>query len=636
MHHETRERKETGLSTTKYVFDVCVVGGGMAGLCAAIASARNGAKTVLIHDRPVLGGNASSEVRMWICGARGKNNKETGILEEIQLDNFRHNPALDYCLWDAALWAKASFEPNLTTLLNCSVNAGTMDGDKLRSVRAWQLTTQAWHEIEAKVFVDCSGDSILAPISGALVRTGRESCDEFDEDIQPAKPDAKTMGNTLLIQIRKTDQPQPFTAPDWAYRFESPDQFQHRLGDGLRTHNFWWIELGGLQDTIADAEVIRDDLMRTVYGVWDYLKNVAPEREKSRNWALAFVGSLPGKRENRRYVGDHVLTQNDLRDGGRFADTVAYGGWSMDDHHPAGMLYPDEPTIFHDAPSPYGIPYRCLYSKNVPNLMFAGRNISVTHAALSSTRVMATCAILGQAAGTAAGMCVRDNRVPRNLRSGLPLQRLQQRLQHDDCWLPGVDSILPEPAIVAQISGGGDGVSRLVDGHDRDSADASHAWVASPGDQVTFTWDQPQKLGGVRLVFDSNLNNDKRMPCAYPQKGDRCLVPGELVRGFTLETRDDAGDWQRAAVVSDNHQRLVRVPLDSDPPVTALRLTIDATWGRATARVFAVEPTNETLAPVRPPIEPMTWAQRLAQVSPEDLEPPANVENAIRSHGQVA
>lgn len=228
--------------------DVCVVGGGMAGLCAAIASARHGAKTVLVHDRPVLGGNASSEIRMWICGAHGKNLKETGLLEEIQLANCHRNPAGHYNIWDSVLWEAAAFEPHLTLLLNCSCTGCETDarGDRRRiaSIDCWQLTTQTWHTIGAKVFIDCSGDSILAPASGAAFRTGREARDEFGEDIQPAVADEKTMGNSLLIQIRKTDRVQPFVAPRWAYKFESPDDLPYRI-KGVQAHNFWWLELGG-------------------------------------------------------------------------------------------------------------------------------------------------------------------------------------------------------------------------------------------------------------------------------------------------------------------------------------------------------------------------------------------------------
>ncbi|MEO0966480.1 MAG: FAD-dependent oxidoreductase, partial [Planctomycetota bacterium] len=337
-------------------FDVCVVGGGLAGMCAAIASSRRGAKTVLVHDRPVLGGNSSSEVRMWVCGAHGANNQETGVLEEVQLENMHRNPTGNYSVWDSVLYEKCAFQPNLTLLLNCSVVDGEAEGpaDERRIVkaRAWQLTSQTWHHIGAKLFIDCSGDSILAPIAGAQTRWGREAREEFGEDIEPAEADRKTMGNTLLIQLRKTEQPQPFTPPAWAYRFDSPDDLSDRI-KGVQAQNFWWIELGGLQDTIADAEPIRDELYKAAWGVWDYIKNRAPEKQEAETWALDWLGALPGKRENRRYVGLHTMTQHDVRGDGTFDDIVAYGGWSMDDHHPAGLLYPGKPTLFHAAPSPY-------------------------------------------------------------------------------------------------------------------------------------------------------------------------------------------------------------------------------------------------------------------------------------------
>ncbi|MDX1683557.1 MAG: FAD-dependent oxidoreductase, partial [Phycisphaeraceae bacterium] len=335
---------ERGLYEQTHDVQVCVVGGGMAGLCAAVASARHGAKTLLMHDRPVLGGNASSEVRMWICGAHGDHNKETGLLEEIQLDNLRRNPSLRYSVWDSVLYEAAVREPNLTLRLNCSCVDGRAEGEspdrRLTQVRGWQLTTQTWHTVNAELFIDCSGDSILAPASGARVRWGREAADEFDEDIQPPTADGKTMGNSLLIQLRRLDHPVDYTPPASAYRFDGPEDLPHRVR-GVQATNFWWIEIGGLQDTIGDAETIRHELYRVAWGVWDYLKNRAPEREKAANWGIEWIGSLPGKRENRRYVGPFTMTQNDVRRGVGWADdVVAYGGWSMDDHHPAGIDYP--------------------------------------------------------------------------------------------------------------------------------------------------------------------------------------------------------------------------------------------------------------------------------------------------------
>ncbi len=599
-------------------FDVCIIGGGMSGMCAAIAAARHGAKTAIVHDRPVFGGNASSEIRMWICGAHGQNMKETGILEEIQLENAYRNPTGNYSVWDSALYGKIAFQPNLTHFMNCSCTdcetEGSADDARITSITCWQLTSQTWHTIGAKVFIDCSGDSILAEPSGALYREGREAASEFDEDIEPLNADDKTMGNSLLIQLRKTDEPHPFVAPGWAYKFESPADLPHRI-QGVKAHNFWWIELGGLQHTIRDAEAIRDELMKTVWGVWDYIKNVAPERDEAANWAIEWIGSLPGKRENLRYVGDHILTQNDVRDGSQFGDIIAYGGWSMDDHHPAGMLYPGKPTIFHPAPSPYGIPYRSLYSKNVGNLMFAGRNISVTHAALSSTRVMATCAIIGQAAGTGAALAVKHSTSPRGVH-GDYLKLLQQLLMEDDCYLPGLSREVDSLTRTAQC----DADAPLHNGIDRPVNDDANAWTGNVGDAVTLTWNSSVDIAAARIVFDSNLNHDKRMPCSYPRKADAKTMPQSLVRGYRIEAQDESGTWQTVFRDENNYQRLAVAPVNCR--AKAIRLVSESTWGDDAVRVFAFDALSTN--PARLPDSPRgkTWSQVVAQVDPVDLAPP--------------
>ena len=611
-------------------FDVCVVGGGMAGLCAAIASARHGAKTALVHDRPVLGGNASSEIRMWICGAHGPHNKETGLLEETQLENQYRNPAANYSVWDGVLWQMARFQPGLELFLNCAcTNAAMADAGRIESIRAWELTSQTWRTFHARQFIDCSGDSILAAVTGAEFRQGREARSEFDEDIQPPAADRKTMGNSLLIQVRRTDESQPFIAPRWAYKFETEADLPHRM-DGVNAHNFWWLEVGGLRDTIADAEAIRDELMRIGYGVWDYIKNRAPKRAQAEQWALEWIGSLPGKRENRRFVGDHILTQNDVRAGGNFPDLIAYGGWSMDDHHPAGLLYPGEPTIFHPAPSPYGIPYRCLYSRNIGNLLFAGRNISVTHAALSSTRVMGTTALLGQAAGTAAALCIRHGCAPRNLSTGERLGELQRTLMDDDCWLPGFRRAPSLLAVAGNLSAEGEGVERLLDGTDRDRPGHEHAWQGAPGHGIEYRWNQPVTLGGVRMVFDSNLQLHKRMPCTYPHRSaGSCAVPKSLVKSYRLEVSDLTGRWSTVHRETNNYQRLARVPLSLE--ASALRLIVEETWGESDARVFAFEPVTGfgQKLPFCP--EGPSFREIRAAANPADLAPPATADAGMEN-----
>ncbi len=616
------EQTLAGFENRRHEVDVCVVGGGMAGLIAAIASARGGARTLLVHDRPVLGGNASSEVRMWICGAHGRDNKEAGILEEIQLENCYRNPTQIYSIWDSVLYEKAAFCPNLTLLLNTTCNSGQMAAGRLESVTAWQLTSQMWHSIHAKLFIDCSGDSVLAPITGARFRVGRESREEFGEAIEPASADQRTMGNSLLLQLRETDSPQPFIAPKWAYRFRSPADLPNR-GPSVHGDNFWWMEIGGLRDTIRDAEAIRDELAKVGYGVWDYLKNHHPKKQEHECWTLEWMGMLPGKRENRRYVGDHILTQNDVRDGGAFADIIAYGGWSMDDHHPAGLLYPGKPTIFHPAPSPYGIPYRCLYSKNVPNLMFAGRNISTTHAALSSTRVMGTTSLLGQAAGTAAAMCIRHGCGPRDLLPGR-IGELQAKLMDDDQWLPGRRREVSPLTRSASLEGGG-AVESLRDGYDRPWQKQSHAWEAMPRQAVTLKWSQSVHVGGLRLVLDSDLNQHKRMPCSVPLKGNRGGVPGSMLRRFRVEAMSADGTWRAVYRESDNYQRLVRVPLGVD--TSAIRLVPQETWGATEVRIFSLDVLQDAPAPIGVVEEGRLWPEVVAAVPKQDLtEPESGLE----------
>jgi hypothetical protein len=616
------EQTAAGFETRRHEADVCVVGGGMAGMIAAIAAARGGARTILVHDRPVLGGNASSEIRMWICGAHGLNRKETGILEETQLENCYRNPTQVYSTWDSVLYEKAAFCPNLTLLLNTTCNAGQMAGGKLESITAWQLTAQIWHTIHARIFIDCSGDSVLAPITGARFRVGRESREEFGEDIEPAAADNRTMGNSLLLQLREVDAPQRFVAPRWAYKFRSPSDLPNR-NPAVRGDNFWWMEIGGLCDTIRDADAIHAELVKIGYGVFDYLKNHHPKKREHENWTLEWMGMLPGKRENRRYVGDHILTQNDVRAGGAFEDIVAYGGWSMDDHHPAGLLYPGKPTIFHPAPSPYGIPYRCLYSKNVPNLMCAGRNIATTHAALSSTRVMGTTSLLGQAAGTAAALCIGKGCEPRGLLSG-GIAQLQAKLMDDDQWLPGRARAVSELTRLARLHGG-DGVEHLRDGYDRPCEKRAHAWHAKAGEAATFEWSQEVAIGGLRLVFDSDLNQPKRMPCSVPLQGNRCGVPAGMVKSFRVETLHADGTWATVYREPGNYQRLVRVPLGVK--AAALRLVPEETWGAAEARIFSVDVLAGVPAVVGKVGEGPAWPEVVTRVNKQDLaEPESGLE----------
>ncbi|TVQ19170.1 MAG: FAD-dependent oxidoreductase [Spirochaetaceae bacterium] len=618
------------LETVAHDADVCVVGGGMAGVCAAIAAARGGARVALINDRPVLGGNASEEIRMWICGAFGANMRESGIIEEIELENIYRNPHKNYSQWSALLFDIVSREPNIELLLNASVLDADIDsaGATIRSVTAWQLTTQLFHRVDAALFIDCSGDSILAPLSGAEHRWGREDKVEFGESHAAEVADGRTMGMSCLIQVRETETPQPFVPPWFAHRYERDDIGPGRDLNHRRT-NFWWLESGGNGNTIRDTEVVRDDLLGVATGVWDFLKRHADEFD-TRNWTLEWLGFLPGKRESRRYVGDHIITQSDVEAGGPFPDVIAFAGWSMDNHPPGGFYEPGEPTVFHPAPSPWGIPYRSIYSKNVANLLFAGRNISATHIALSSSRVMRTCAVIGQAAGTAAAIAIRRGTTPRGVYAD-HIDELQQRLLGDDAYLPGVERRPTAPTASATMTASNAGrtytVSRartiypddvvvfasglragqrtriewlqeewradaeaLRNGVDRAVDDQDNGFWCEPGDTVEYALAEPATLAQARIVFDSNLSRhyqEHRMKYHYPLDDPGTPVAESLVKEFSVDARID-GEWTTVAVVTDNRQRLVRVALP-DRPVDAIRFTPRVTWGAPLVHLFAFD-----------------------------------------------
>ena len=552
--------------------DLCVVGGGMAGLSCAISAARHGIKVILVQDRPVLGGNASSEIRMWIGGANGKDNREGGIIEEIFLENFYQNPSLKYPIWDSVLYEKAKVEENLTLLLNTSCLDATMVGNKIESIKAWQSNAETFHSVSAKYFADCSGDSILAPLTGANYMYGREAKSTFDETIPPDVADKKTMGMSCLFQIRETDHKVEFTPPSWAYKYESDEQLPYKDHD--KGNNFWWIELGGEWDCIHDTDRCRDELLKICYGVWDHMKNYGDHGVD--NWELEWIGFLPGKRESRRYVGKYIVTQNDVESEGRFDDIVAYAGWSMDDHFPEGFYYTKgHPTIYHPAPQPWGLPLRCMISENIENLVFAGRNISVTHAALSSSRVMATCAILGQALGTAVAQSIKDNCTIENV----DIKKLQQTLMEDDCYIPWHKREVPALTKYANCN-----CDVIRNGIDRGE---ENLWVGGIGDFIEYTFEQDTDISEIRLVFDNDMNRKYyNMPCNYPLIQTEFKLPKTLIKEYKIEGENSKGEKFFISVLS-NHQRFVRHFLGWK--IKKLRFIPLSTHGSETFRLFDFE-----------------------------------------------
>ncbi len=561
--------------------EVVVIGGGLAGLCAAVSSARNGAKTVLVQDRPMPGGNASSEIRMWICGARCAEYREGGLLEELKLANYYYNPTLKYTLWDHVMRDFVESEPNLSCYFNTSVTGAECRSGVIEAVSAWGLTDYTRYEFRAKIFIDCSGDSVLA-CTGAECRHGREDAQTYGEAWGTAQTDDKTMGNSIIMQLRKTGRDLPFKAPAWAYHYT--DETVPRPDLAMPGDNFWWLEYGGLFDTIGDARAIGRELVKIALGYWEYIKNHPDGRGKG--WSLDWIGSLPGKRESRRYVGDYTLTQQDVQSNARFDDAVAYGGWLLDDHHPEAIYGNGKPNRMQMLTPGYHVPFRCLYSRNVANLMFAGRNISLSHLALSSVRVMATCATFGQAAGTAAALACRHACTPREVGT-VHIGELQQTLLLQDHFIPGL--VRRHGNAAAQ---GIPSAPRLTDGMERENADGkeAHSVTLHQGESCGYAFPKPTSIGGVRLVWDSDFADPKQMRC---DEGEDIVreVPASLGKAYLLEAEID-GHWQTLHRIDDNFRRLnlLRFP---PAAVTQLRLTLlEERKTGSPARLFAFEPLD--------------------------------------------
>lgn len=559
-------------------------------MCAAISAAREGLSVVLMHERPVLGGNASSEIRMWVCGSQGKDNKETGIMEEIILENLYRNPTKNYAIWDSVLYDFIRRENNIRLLLNCTcMDATTSKGEfpdgrdtKIDSVVGYQMTTQSFWEIHSKFYCDSSGDSILAPLCDAQFRIGREASSEFAEDSHRTESDNMTMGMSCLVSGRETTQKVDFIPPLWSTKL-SKENFESRNPDIYKDNeNFWYLELGGSRDSISDTEAVRDELLELSLGTWDYIKNSG--EFKADNWDIDFLGFLPGKRESRRMCGEYMITQRDISDGKVFEDEVAYGGWPLDDHFPGGFYHRGAPNTNIRTPAPYSLPYRALYSKNVENLFFAGRNISMTHFAMSSIRVMATCGLLGEAVGKAAALAVQNNLTPHGVYRE-KIDTLQTLLLDEDCFLPSKTrsiSQLCKSAVLnadEQIRNGQDRLHRIY------GTENSQIFKARAGSEISYTFSKAN-VKSVHIVFDSDLNRTTLpgSPCEqhHNMRANIKLdapymhMPKTLCKEFKLFGSLN-GETETLLHIKDNRKRAYNLKFNK--PFDRLSLVPISDWG---------------------------------------------------------
>lgn len=424
--------------------DLVVIGGGMAGICCAITAARQGLRVILVQDRPVLGGNASSEVRLWILGATshmGNNNRwarEGGVIDEIMVENLWRNPEGNPILLDALLLEWVTREANITLLLNTAVGSITKNiRGEIESASAYCSQNETRYILSAPLFCDASGDGILGFLAGAAFRIGTEAASEFGEGLAGPEPVHELLGHSLYFYSRDTGKPVSFIPPAFALgEIEKIPRYRElRVTDtGCR---LWWLEYGGSMDTVHGTEQIKWELWRVAYGVWHYIKN-SGEFPEAANLTLEWMGMIPGKRESRRFEGDYILTQNDIVQQRTHFDAVSLGGWAIDLHPPDGVYSAAPPCAQWHSKGVYQIPFRTMYSHDIPNLFLAGRIISASHVAFGSTRVMATCAQNAQAVGMAAAMCAEEKVLPRQLLSPAPMERLQQRLLRAGQHIPGV------------------------------------------------------------------------------------------------------------------------------------------------------------------------------------------------------
>lgn len=600
--------------------DILVAGGGAAGVPCALAAARNGAKVILCQDRPVLGGNASSEVRLNIMGAdifgkRGSSleteAREGGILEELRLEAAYRNPQLSPVLWDLILYEKCYQEPNLALLLNTVVDSAEVRDNRIIAAGATRSSTEDRFWISARSFIDCTGDGRLGAEAGAFYQVGRESATHYGESKALSEEDNFHLGSTLLFQARDMGYPVPFTPPGFARKFNEGD-LTFRSHKNFE-YGYWWIEYGGTMDTIKHNENIKHELLAILMGVWDHIKNNGDHG--AGNWALTWFGWVPGKRESRRFLGQHVLTQTDLEDALSFSDAIAYGGWAMDTHPPEGMDFkggfPGTDVAAEFLPYLYTIPLRACVSQNIENLMFAGRNMSASHIAFSSTRVMGTCAVVGQGVGTAAALGIKHEIDPKNMAGNRSfIHQVQQQLLLDDCFIPGVkhedqmdltllarvnassytdegspqNVLSGETRAVHGIKGVKPGLTRM----------GTHRWISDPVEGlpawIELEWEKPQEINWIQVIFDTGMHRPLTQTYLKDFYGSE-LIWGpqpETVKTFRLAYAPSDGA-ERIDLVkeSNNYQRrkAYQVPAVF---MKRLRLTIEEMWGKNHGRVCEI------------------------------------------------
>ncbi len=582
-------------------YEVVVVGAGTAGCCAAIAAARMGAKTVLISDRPVVGGNASIELGVPVQGAAQFHEyaRETGIIEEAG----RMAAVKDSVVLTRPFEDLIAAEPNLTLLENMFLEGAENAGrGKIETVLIRDTLTGARRKIGGAMFVDTSGDGWLGFHAGAEHRRGREARGEYNESLAPDVADSVTMSGCLrgpherfnhciFYRTVKAEAPQPYIAPDWVYELPAFPLFSHGRGYPDQLESFsksgtWWIEYPGKTDDLNDPEGARDELLRINFSFWNHMKNVWPERARLALFRLDYVPFSNAKRETRRLMGDYVLTQNDCVDARHFEDAIGHAGWMLDIHAVDGIFSTTGPFDSHQKIPVCEIPYRCLYSRSIENLLMAGRNISVTHYALGTVRVQGQTSLTGQAAGTAAALACLKGTTPRGIYEK-HIGQLQQTLLKEDQFIPGVlnrdpDDLARTASVCASSFDPGCAPENIVNGIARPWPGQSNIWRSAAGEPlpqwIELALQRPAAVSMIQVAFDTDLS------VTLPSQRTHC--PKGCVRDYRIEAEMN-GDWKTLARETGNVQRFRRhvfAPVVTD----RIRLVAETVQGGGPASVHEI------------------------------------------------
>jgi len=569
----------------------------MAGICAAMQAARLGLKTALLERELVLGGNANSTFKLHLEGANSRPGyaRETGIIEEIEADAMHIGAHIEpsghmHGYFNSAfsdLLRRKCLQAGVELYLKTVVTGVSVQQGRIEKLHAFDMLAHKAIELSADLVVDATGDGAVGLPAGAEYRMGREARAEFDESFAPEKGDRRMMGHALMFMMRNTGRPVSYTPPPGTPVFDSKDDLpMYSASAWDPTTQFamiWTTEHGGHLDTMLDDRKIYDRLLKNVHGIVDYIKNRGDHG--AANHELYWISEFIGKREGRRFMGDYILSQKDLFEPRDFPDAVAYGGRSVDLHEVTddGSQYK---VIFYAKPPLYSIPFRCLYSRNIGNLLLAGRLISGTRVALGSYRVMMTLATTGQAVGAAAFLCHKGNLTPRQLAaSPAPLRQLL--LKEDATVLNARNEDQADLARGAGVSATSEipdsPATSAINGVNRQTAEKpTNMWISSgPLPQhIELDFGKSVAINQVQLTFDTDLNANRGTDInqrAYPT----------TVRDYRIQALQDS-NWVDLAVVTGNYQRLRRHSFP-EARTSKMRVLVEADNGtNSQARLFEV------------------------------------------------